>query len=219
MQAEVISIQVGGPREVSWRGRTVRTGIYKDPVRGPVRVGATHLEGDGQADLTVHGGVDKAVYAYPAEHYALWESELSEPELAWGSFGENLTLRGLLERDVYIGDRLRVGSAVLRVTQPRVPCYKLGIRLGSPDVVKRFQRSGRSGFYLAVVEQGLVAAGDAVLVLERAAHSLSVHEVWSLTGPQSLDPALLERASELPGLPENWRQDFRERRQKLRRST
>src|SRR5260370_20195642 len=159
---QIISINVGLPREVEWRGRLVETGIFKQPVAGRVRIGRLNVEGDRQADLTVHGGADKAIYVYPSEHYAFWQEELPDIDLPWGTFGENFTTTGLLESDVHIGDRFRAGSSELVVTQPRMPCFKLGIRFGRPDMVKRFLRSGRTGFYLRVEREGDAAAGDAI---------------------------------------------------------
>jgi MOSC domain-containing protein YiiM len=163
--ATVVSINVGRPRAVEWRGRTIRTAIFKEPVTGPVEVRTLNLAGDEQADLSVHGGADKAVYAYPAEHYAYWRGELPGVELPWGAFGENFTTEGLSESRLRVGNRLRIGSAEFRVTQPRMPCFKLGIRFGRADMVQRFQRSGRSGFYLAVLREGAVTPGDRIDVL------------------------------------------------------
>jgi len=162
MPASVVSVNVGLPREVAWQGKHVRTGIWKNPVAGPVRVGKLNLEGDGQGDLEAHGGLAKAVYAYPSEHYELWRAELDMPDLGWGGFGENLTTAGLSEATVRIGDRLRIGTAEFQVTKPRLPCYKLGIRLAHPEVVRRFRVTGRTGFYLAVLREGHVGAGDAI---------------------------------------------------------
>ena len=156
----ILSVNVGAPRDVEWRGKTVRTSIFKAPVSGRIRVNGLNLQGDQQSDLAVHGGIDKAVYAYPSEHYAFWRNELPDAEFPWAAFGENLTTEGLLENEVRIGDRLRAGSAEFAVTQPRMPCFKLGIRFNRPDMVKRFMRSGRTGFYLAVLQEGEVAAGD-----------------------------------------------------------
>src|SRR5712691_7209078 len=155
------SINVGLPRDVDWRGKRIRTSIFKALVSGPVRVTTLNLEGDQQSDLSVHGGRDKAVYAYPSEHYAFWREELPGTDLPWGAFGENFTTEGMLEDTVRIGDRLRVGAAEFVVTQPRMPCFKLGVRFDRPDMVRRFQHSGRTGFYLAVLREGEVAAGDA----------------------------------------------------------
>jgi MOSC domain-containing protein YiiM len=162
MPPSLISVNVGLPREIEWRGKRVRTGIWKEPVAGPVRVGRLNLEGDGQGDPDVHGGPAKAVYAYPSEHYDLWRAELDMPDLGWGGFGENLTTAGLSEAIVRIGDRLRIGTAEFQVTRPRLPCYKLAIRIDRPDIERRFLRTGRTGFYLSVVLEGHVAAGDAI---------------------------------------------------------
>lgn len=164
----IVSVNVGPVREVESEGKTVRTGIYKSPVAGPVRVGKLNLDGDGQADSQVHGGAAKAVYAYPSEHYAYWREALGLAELGWGAFGENLTTLGLDEAEVRVGDRLRVGTVELEVTKPRFPCFKLGIRFSGADMIQRFLRSGRTGFYLAVVREGRLAAGDAVQVISRA---------------------------------------------------
>ncbi len=166
MSARIVSVNVAHPRRVMWNGREVVTGIFKEPVTGPVKVRELGVEGDQQADLTVHGGVDKAVYAYPSEHYQFWQNELQRT-LQWGMFGENLTTAGILENSVRLGDRFRIGSAELVVTQPRFPCYKLGIKFGSMALVQRFLNSGRSGFYFAVLKEGEVAAGDSISLLGR----------------------------------------------------
>ena len=175
----VVSLSVGGPREVEWRGRTVRTSIFKTPVDRRLRVSTLNIEGDEQSDLTVHGGVKKAVYAYPSEHYAYWRGELPGTDLPWGSFGENLTTEGLLE-DVRIGDRFRIGSAEFVVTQPRMPCYKLGIRFGRPDLLKRFLQSGRTGFYFSVSREGEVGAGDPIERIAQGDENLTVADVVKL---------------------------------------
>jgi MOSC domain-containing protein YiiM len=175
----VISVNVGLPKDVESRGRIVRTSIWKEPVSGPVRVGALNLEGDQQSDLTVHGGPNKAVYVYPREHYEFWRRELERPDLAWGSFGENLTIEGLLEDVVRIGDRLRIGSAEFEVTQPRMPCYKLGMRFGDDRMVRRFASSGRSGFYLAVIKEGTIAAGDGIEFDPRAEDDQTIADVFA----------------------------------------
>jgi MOSC domain-containing protein YiiM len=162
----LVSVNAGQPREARWRGRVVRSAIWKNPVAGRVRVGRLNLEGDRQADPALHGGHEKAIYVYPSEHYAYWKPLLGE--LAWGAFGENLTAEGLLETEVHIGDELRIGSVVLEVTQPRTPCVKLAMRFQRPGVVREFAHSGRSGFYCSVVQEGDVAAGDAIAWGERA---------------------------------------------------
>jgi MOSC domain-containing protein YiiM len=207
----VISVNVGLPRPVRWRGKTVSTGIWKAPVEGRVRVGTLNLEGDGQADLSAHGGAQKAVYAYPAEHYDFWRGELPGMALPWGIFGENLTIEGLLDPEVQIGDRFRVGSAILVVTQPRIPCFRLGIRFGRPALVKRFLHSGRSGFYLAVEAEGEVGAGDAFEVESREVHGVTVPDIVRLYAARRPDQALLRRAVEVAALPEDWREYFRDR--------
>lgn len=206
---KIVSVNVGLPREIQWRGTTVRTSIFKTPVSGRVRVQRLNIEGDRQSDLNVHGGTDKAVYAYPAEHYGFWREELPGTELPWGVFGENFTIEGLREDVVQIGDRLRAGSAEFVVTQPRMPCYKLGIRFERPDMVKRFLQSGRTGYYLAVLREGEVAAGDAVTVLGRDEHSVTVADIVHLYSAKAADRDLLRRAAELPALTESWREHFR----------
>src|SRR2546422_2291730 len=161
----VVSVNVSLPKTVEWRGRKVTTAIFKEPVEGRVRIRRTGLVGDRQADPSVHGGPTKAVYAYPSEHYPFWRDELGRTDLPWGSFGENLTTEGLDERTLRVGDRLRVGSAVLEVTQPRMPCYKLGIRFGRSDMVRRVLPSGRSVFFFAGHEEGDVGAGGPLELL------------------------------------------------------
>ncbi len=174
----VVSVNVGVPREVLWNLRKVTTGIFKKPVDGRVWVRNLGLDGDRQADLSVHGGPEKAVYAYPSEHYHYWRKELNRT-LLWGVFGENLTTEGLLEDAVHLGDRLRIGSAAMAVTRPRFPCYKLGIKFGTMDMVRRFQASGRSGFYLSVLEEGEVGAGDAIEMISRDASKPTISEIFT----------------------------------------
>lgn len=207
----LISVNVGRPRDVDWHGRVVRTSIWKDSVKGPVRVTSLNLAGDEQSDLSVHGGPEKAVYAYPSEHYEYWRRELPAADLPWGAFGENFTTEGLLEPDVSIGDRLRAGSAEFLVTQPRVPCYKLGIRFGRDDMVKRFLHSGRSGFYLTVVREGEVALGEGLEFAGRDDRRVTVADIAALYARDTDDENLLRRAVELPALPEGWKQHFRKR--------
>ena len=208
---KLVAISVGGPREVQWRGRSVRTSIFKAPVSGRVRVMRDNVEGDQQSDLSVHGGPEKAVYAYPAEHYPFWRRELPDAELAWGAFGENFTTEGLLEDEVWIGDRYRVGNAELVVTQPRMPCHKLAIRFGQTEMVKRFLESRRSGFYLAVEREGDAGAGDTIERLARSGRRLTVADVVTLYGADSANQPLLETASDHPSLPAAWREYFRKR--------
>jgi MOSC domain-containing protein YiiM len=207
---KLISVNVGLPREIAWNCASVATGIFKQPVAGPVRVERLNIVGDRQADLSVHGGPNKAVYAYPSEHYGYWCRELGDGNLPWGMFGENLTTEGLDEKVVRIGDRFRVGTAELVVTQPRSPCYKLGIRFGRPEMVKRFVASRRTGFYFAVAQEGEIESGDTIELVERAANSLTVAEIFALYAFEKNDRQKLRRAAELEALPENWRGYFLE---------
>ena len=207
---KLLSVNVGLPREVEFHGKLVRTSIFKSPASGQVRVATLNLEGDEQSDLSVHGGVHKAVYAYPSEHYAFWREEVPGLDLSWGAFGENFTTEGLLE-EVQIGDRLRVGTAEFVVTQPRMPCFKLGIRFGCPEIMKRFLRSGRTGFYLAVLQEGHVTAGDSIEVLARDEHGVIVADIVNLYKTDATNQDLLRRASELLALAPFWRDHFRKR--------
>jgi MOSC domain-containing protein YiiM len=206
----VISVNVGQPVQVHTARRTVLTSIFKKPVSGIVHVGRLNLEGDRQADLTVHGGFNKAVYVYPSEHYDFWRAELPEHELGWGAFGENLTTEGVLETEIHIGDRLHIRSAVFQVTQPRMPCYKLALRMNRPDMVKRFWASGRSGFYLSVVQEGALEAGDEIQLAAFGQPAVAVAAVVRLyRDPKPSREALLD-ALGTPLSPE-WKSELRER--------
>jgi MOSC domain-containing protein YiiM len=207
----LISINVGRPREVEWHGKVVRTSIFKEPVAGSVQVGRLNLDGDEQSDLSVHGGAEKAVYAYPSEHYSYWRDELPGVELPWGAFGENLTTEGLSEESLRIGDRLSIGSGEFLVTQPRLPCFKLAIRFGRPDIVKRFLRSGRTGFYLAVLQEGSSSPGDPIRVFSEEEPGVTVAEIARLYTADEAEQDSLRRASEVTALPESWREYFRNR--------
>jgi len=222
----VISVNVGLPREVTWHGSAVSTGIYKEPVEGRVALRKLNLEGDGQADLTVHGGEYKAVYCYPLEHYEYWKRELPGRELPMGMFGENFTVdcspgdgaapeeSGSPEEQVHLGDRFRVGSAEVVVTQPRLPCYKLGIRFESDDMVRRFLASGRTGFYLAVTREGEVGAGDEMKVLSRDPNRVSISEIvrlYTMKRFGSAEVDVVERAGRVEAFPDSWRQYLYER--------
>ena len=201
---KLISINVGQPREVTWQGKTVTTSIFKEPVNGPVILRPLNLEGDQQADLTVHGGADKAIYIYPAEHYDYWRDELPDMQLPWGMFGENFTTEGLLEDQVNIGDRFRIGATELTVTQPRLPCYKLGLKFGRVDMVKRFLASRRTGFYLAVLQEGDVEAGDVIEQISRDENNVTVADIVRLYAFQKDDVATLWRAMQVEALPAGW---------------
>jgi len=210
----LLSVNVGIPREVRWRGRRVTTGIYKEPINGRVQLRMTNLDGDRQADLSVHGGEAKAVYCYPSEHYAYWKQELGRDDLPFGMFGENLTIAGMDEESVHIGDEFSIGSARVVVTQPRLPCYKLGIRFQSDAMVKRFLASGRTGFYLGVTREGDVGAGDPIAPLERDPAAARISDVTRLYVAKTYGPAevtLVERALSVAALPDSWKQHLRKR--------
>jgi MOSC domain-containing protein YiiM len=196
----VISVNVGLPREVQWKHRRVTTAIFKEPVDGTTPVRKLNLDGDRQADLVVHGGPDKAVYGYPVEHYDYWRSTVPEMPTKLGAFGENLTTSGVLEKDLNIGDHVRVGSALLQVAQPRMPCYKLQVRFDRDDMTRLFALSLRSGFYFSVIEEGAVTAGDAIEIVKRDEHRVSVADVNGLYYARKIDRDLLERALQVPGL-------------------
>lgn len=215
---KLVSVNTGMPREVSWHGRIVTTGIFKEPVASRLALRKLNLDGDGQADLTVHGGKDKAVYCYPTVHYAYWKKELEVRELPMGMFGENFTLddggEESQEESVQLGDRFSVGTAEVVVTQPRLPCYKLGVRFGSDDMVKRFLASGRTGFYVAVVREGEVGAGDEMKVIAREANAVTVSEITRLYVAKRFGEAEIrsaQRALSVEELPESWKEYFRER--------
>ncbi|HYO82252.1 MAG TPA: MOSC domain-containing protein [Bryobacteraceae bacterium] len=208
---QVLSVNVGVPAPLSASGtRQVLSAIVKTPVSGPVRVGRLNLDGDKQADLRVHGGRDKAVYLYPSEHYEFWRRELSETQLSWGMFGENLSTEGVLETTTCIGDRFRIGSALLEVRQPRMPCFKLALRFGRRDMVKRFWTSGRSGIYFAVVEEGTVAAGDSIVPVSGLPNGITVDEILRLYRDPlpAHDRVEVALASPLAG---SWKRELRER--------
>jgi MOSC domain-containing protein YiiM len=214
MSMQIVSLNTGLPRDVVWHGRTVTTGIYKAPVEGRVALRRLNLEGDGQADLSVHGGEFKAVYCYPFEHYAWWTAELGGRALHAGIFGENFTTDGLNEDAVHLGDEFSVGTARVVVTQPRPPCYKLGIRFGSDLMVKRFLKSGRTGFYVAVRREGEVGAGDAITLGARNPQQVKVSDITRLYVTKAFGPddvATIERALEVDALPESWKEHFRDR--------
>ena len=214
---QLVSVNVGLPRTVTWKGRTVKTGIFKTPTNGRVRVRTLNLDGDRQADLSVHGGPDKAIYVYPSEHYDYWRGEFPGMELPWGMFGENFTTTGLLEGAVNVGDQFCVGSAMVMVTQPRVPCYKLAAKFGREDIVKRFLASGRSGFYLKVVQEGEVGAGDVIELMSRDGHAVTVADVANLYRDGTDQISLLQRAVQVEALPENWRDHFQQQIEQLQR--
>ena len=208
---KLLSINVGRPRPVPYRDGVVSTGIYKEPVTGPVWARRLNLDGDGQADLKVHGGEHKAVYAYPFEHYAFWFREAGRNDIAYGQFGENLTVEGLLEGQVNIGDAYCIGEALLQVSQPRSPCFKLGIRMGDEQFPARFAAENRTGFYLRVLEEGRIAAGDAIMLAECAKDSVSVSSAFRLRHGTGGTRAEYERAVQISAFSPSWRAAFEKR--------
>jgi len=213
---KVVSANVGTPREVRWKDKPVTTGIFKAPVDVRVTMRRLNLDGDRQADLRVHGGPSKAVYTYPSEHYAYWQREFPGMELPWGMFGENLMTLALLEGDVRIRDRFRVGSAEVIVTEPRMPCYKLGLKLGRNDIIKWFLASRRTGFYVPVVKEGDVQAGDPIEPIGQHAARVTVADITELYAAKTADPDMLRTAAPLNALPESWRAYFRRRLERAR---
>src|SRR5437660_4034654 len=211
---KIISLNVGLPRLVLRNDEPVSTGIFKEPVQGPVMLRTLNLDGDRQADLSVHGGPSKAVYAYPSEHYEYWKRELPEMSLPYGMFGENFTTKGLLEDTVNVGDRFSIGEAEFMATEPRMPCYKLGIKFGRPDIIKRFLASRRSGFYFAIVQEGMVIAGDSIELIGNEQKEISVADITRLYAFEKDDVKALRRAIEVKALPENWKGYFQHQLEK-----
>jgi MOSC domain-containing protein YiiM len=208
MTASLISVNVGLPKTVQWRDQPVTTGIFKNPVEGPVALRKHNLDGDQQADLSVHGGPTKAVYVYPIQHYTYWRRELPDVEFGWGHFGENFSVDGVDEESICIGDEFSVGTAQVVVTEPRMPCSKLSVRFGRADMPKRFLQSGRTGFYFGVVEEGEVQAGDTLERLSKHPDALSIAEVTGLYSTEKGNVALLKKAIAVTALPESWRGYF-----------
>lgn len=205
---KVISLNVARPRLTVYKGATISTGFFKKPVQGRIMLRTLNLDGDQQADLSVHGGAYKAVYAYPCEHREYWRQELPESDLPWGAFGENFTTEGLREEHLHVGDRLRVGSSTLMVRQPRMPCYKLAARFQRDDIIERFLRSGRSGFYFSVEQEGEVGEGDSMEIISQAEKSITIAEMNQLFVRDKYDRDLLRKAIDTPALPEAWREYF-----------
>ncbi len=206
----LVSVNVSLPKLVEFCGQTMSTSIFKEPVGGRVFVRRLSLEGDWQADLRSHGGLNKAVYAYPLEHYAWWSQELDRDDLRPGQFGENLTLEGLTEDTAHLGDVFRVGGALLQVTQPRYPCFKLGIKMGDPLFPKRFLASGRIGFYLRVLQEGELGLGDVVELVEKS-DSLTIRELWHLVLVDRGNIEGARRALRCPTLAREWREPLEAR--------
>ncbi|HEU4824785.1 MAG TPA: MOSC domain-containing protein, partial [Nitrososphaeraceae archaeon] len=196
----------------------VTTAIFKDPVKGPIMLRKLNLDGDKQADLTVHGGVDKAVYSYPAEHYDYWRKQFPNMDLVWGMFGENFTTQGLMEDSVNIGDQFQMGSAKLVATQPRMPCYKLGVRFGRMEVIRQFMASGRPGIYFKVLEEGEVEAGNKIRITRKDKNNVTVKDIVRLYITRDhIDIETMRRATKIRALPEVWRYEFKQKIEQLER--
>lgn len=211
---KLVSLNIGLPREIVYKERSIVTGIFKEPVEGRIRARALNLDGDRQADLRVHGGAQKAVYVYPTEHYDYWRAELPDLQFKWGMFGENFSTEGLLENKLRIGDRFRIGSAVFMITQPRMPCYKLEAKFARDDMIKRFLRSLRSGFYFSVIEEGEVGAGDRIRRAGRGKSNITVTNITELHAGKYRNLDLLRRAALVEELPASWRGRFLEQLEK-----
>ena len=206
---KLLSINVSKPKSIQYGGKTIKTGIFKVPVSGTVMLREKNIDGDGQGDLRVHGGTYKAIYGYPFEHYTHWQQELQRDDLTYGQFGENLTVEGLLEDAVHIGDVFQIGSTVkLQITQPRVPCFKLAYKMGLPEFPKQFLESRRVGFYFRVLEEGEITAGDTIARIDMAWETMSVTEIVNLRYFDTDNHEKIARARKLPALSPSWKRDF-----------
>jgi MOSC domain-containing protein YiiM len=206
---KLLSVNVGKPRSIDHNGRRVRTGIFKSAVAGRVKVNELNLEGDRQADLRVHGGWSKAVYAYPHEHYDFWRAQLPDLDYPLGAFGENLSTTGILEDEIFIGDKIEIGTARFIVTEPRFPCYKLGVRFDFPEIVLSFYLSQRYGFYLAVEKQGEIQSGDTIEIVHRDPNRVSIADIIRLKNGVTQDKDLINQALQVEALPEGLKRRLR----------
>lgn len=214
---KLLSLNVGIPRQVNFQNELVTTGIFKEPVKGRVRLRKLNLDGDKQADLTVHGGADKAVYAYPKEHYNYWKRELPEMSLRWGMFGENFTTQGMFEEMIYVGDQFQVGTAKVVATQPRMPCYKLGVKFGRMDIIKKFLASGLSGVYFKVTKEGELEQGDEIKLIKKDENNVTIKDIVKLYTVNKDDVQTMERAIKVKDLPKGWKFHFIEQLEQARK--
>ena len=210
MTPKILSINVSLPEEIDFEGQKVTTGIFKKPIEGRIMLRTLNLDGDKQADLTVHGGPDKAVYAYPIEHYEFWRKVYPDMEMPNGMFGENFTIEGLMESEVSVGDAFEIGSSKVIATQPRMPCYKLGVKFGRMDVLKKFLASGRSGIYFKVLEEGEVGAGDSIVQIKNDTNRVGISDIVRLYASDREDIKTMRRAVKVEALPEGWKHYFYE---------
>lgn len=213
---KIISLNVSLPKIVEFRGEKVSTGIYNKPVEGKVKVRTLNLDGDKQADLTVHGGRDKAIYAYPSEHYPYWKNHYPELQMDWGMFGENFTTEGLLEDQANIGNEYQIGTAKFAITQPRMPCFKLGIKFGTFDIIKKFFASAKSGIYFKVLEEGEVGSGDKIKLIRKDENNVTIHDVMKIYGDEHNHKKMLERALKIDALPIEWGERYQKILQSLK---
>ena len=213
--ARILSVNISLPREIDYGGQKISTGIFKEPVEGRITLRTLNLDGDRQADLSVHGGPDKAVYAYPVEHYEYWHSVFPDLAMPNGMFGENLTVEGLIESEISVGDVFRIGSATVIATQPRMPCYKLGVKFGRMDVIKKFLASGRSGIYFKVSNEGEVATGDTIHQITKDPNQITISDIVRLYSIEREDLQTMRRAVKVDALPKGWKRYFLEQIQRL----
>ena len=212
----VISVNVGLPIKINFGKEIVTTAIFKNPIKHRIKLYKLNLEGDKQADLTVHGGIDKAVYSYPSEHYKFWKKEIKDFEYSWGTFGENLTTEGVVEDLVNIGDQFRIGSAKVVATQPRMPCYKLAVRFGRMDIIRRFMASERSGIYFKVVQEGEIGVEDKIELIKSDENKVTIRDIVRLQTNGGRDTEMMNRAIKVKDLPDGWRNYLMEKLTKLK---
>ncbi|HZD35300.1 MAG TPA: MOSC domain-containing protein [Nitrososphaeraceae archaeon] len=210
MTPKILSVNVSLPKEIDFEGQRVITGIFKEPIEGRIKLRTLNLDGDKQADLAVHGGLDKAVYAYPIEHYVFWREVFPTMELPYGMFGENLTIEGLMENEVSVGDSFEIGSSKVMATQPRMPCYKLGIKFRRMDIIKKFLASGRSGIYFKVLEEGEIGAGDPIVQIKKDTSQVAISDIVRLYVSDRNDIKTMRHAVKVEALPEGWKHYFLE---------
>lgn len=218
MIPKILSVNVSIPKEVEFEGQKVTTGIFKEPVEGRIKLRSLNLDGDKQADLTVHGGPDKAVYTYPIEHYQFWRKVYPNTEMPNGMFGENFTIEGLMESEVNVGDCFEIGSSKVIATQPRMPCYKLGVKFGRMDILRKFLSSGRSGIYFKVLEEGEVGAGDPIIKLERDSNRVAISDIVRMYAMDREDIDMMRCAVKVEALPEGWRNYFLEQIRRIEKN-
>ena len=191
---KIISTNIGLPQTITWKEKTVQTGIFKKPVNKPIFLSKLGVDEDAVMNKKVHGGIDKSCYLYPTDHYAFWKQKYPDLDWNWGIFGENLSVAGLAENKMHIGDVLEIGESIVKITQPRIPCYKLGVRFGHQEIIKQFLEASRSGIYVKVLKEGFVQAGDQVYLLERQSNNLTVSQIFDQFTASKRDKYLIDKA-------------------------